>query len=526
MNKLFKWLKIKLTKNPEKQKDSIENIAGRLFVAFFVIMLLFTILSRIADSMTIAKVETETIKQGSLNFTIKGSGTIEANAQKYMMIRQNARIVDVFVKQGDKVEEGTHLFQYDMNSLQQQLDTLEEEIVKTEKNIKKLQLNMQLEKIQQSNSEEDVDTTALEKSKGDVEEAKQKLENAKTDFAKTKKKAYEDAKKYYNIAQNDLKSLEADITSSKADIKAQKKVVEEAKSTYEDAKEIYEQIENDSYDYSSDIGDYYQAVYSAERSVEEENHALAKAQEQKNKSDAKNKEMQSFNQQIASQDVDVSQMELDKANKSANEIRELINADGIKSADTAGTVLECDLKAGIITTGSEKLSFAGNEYYLNAQIPKESTKRISVGDTLKLDIEGSQKPLTIEIERIELNASDDNSQEGSGNMVEMVGKIEESEYKVGDILNFSIEKQSKAYSQVVPIQSLHMESENKFYVLVLDSKNTILGNEIVVTKLDVTVLEKDYKLAAIESSLTNEIQIITSSNKNIATGDRVRVTNE
>ena len=57
--------------------------------------------------------------------------------------------------------------------------------------------------------------------------------------------------------------------------------------------------------------------------------------------------------------------------------------------------------------------------------------------------------------------------------------------------------------------------------MITEETNTILGNELTALRMDVTVLEKDYTIAAIENGLSDNI--IVSSNKNIKAGDRVRL---
>lgn len=51
----------------------------------------------------------------------------------------------------------------------------------------------------------------------------------------------------------------------------------------------------------------------------------------------------------------------------------------------------------------------------------------------------------------------------------------------------------------------------------------ILGDSYTAVPISVTVLEKDANHAAIQSSLPRDAQIITSSNKYVKGGDRIRL---
>jgi hypothetical protein len=71
-----------------------------------------------------------------------------------------------------------------------------------------------------------------------------------------------------------------------------------------------------------------------------------------------------------------------------------------------------------------------------------------------------------------------------------------------------------------------MDANQVNYVLAVTESNTSLGNELTAYRINVMVLEKDYRTAAVEAPISPEDNIIISSNKNIEEGDRVRIYEE
>lgn len=202
------------------------------------------------------------------------------------------------------------------------------------------------------------------------------------------------------------------------------------------------------------------------------------------------------------------------------EMEQIIKDDGVVTAMKEATILECNLESGIITVGNETLAFAGTQTYFEAQILKEDANKIKIGDRIQLERDEEWNTGSVVIERME---QEGDTQMNSGEFVVVSGKIEEGKYKVGSEIKFSVNNETEVYPMTIPVQALRMESNDNYYVLVIESKNTIMGEELIVSKVEVTVLNKDYRTAAIEGSLTSDQQIVISSNKNISAGDRVRL---
>lgn len=84
-------------------------------------------------------------------------------------------------------------------------------------------------------------------------------------------------------------------------------------------------------------------------------------------------------------------------------------------------------------------------------------------------------------------------------------------------------RKEKVQDTCIPVEALHMEN-SKYYVLVAEEKETVLGTELTAARKDVVVKDKNSTYAALEgSSLLPDDRIITGSDRNIGAGSRIRL---
>jgi len=75
----------------------------------------------------------------------------------------------------------------------------------------------------------------------------------------------------------------------------------------------------------------------------------------------------------------------------------------------------------------------------------------------------------------------------------------------------------------VPLSALHMDAQNRAYVLTLEEVDTVLGKQLKATKTSVTVLDKNETTAALEAGDIGDRQVIISADRAVDSGSRVRV---
>lgn len=105
-----------------------QRTAVRLLSGFFAMMLIFTILSRIATDLTIAKVRTDTVKPGVLVQSYTIPGTLEARDTLDIVLPGKLRISNIMVQTGDCVKAGDEILRLNLDYIQTMTEQLENEI--------------------------------------------------------------------------------------------------------------------------------------------------------------------------------------------------------------------------------------------------------------------------------------------------------------------------------------------------------------------------------------------------------------
>ena len=113
---------------------------------FLVLMILFTVLSRAADSAGIANVTLGRPQNMMIAHEVRGTGRVEQNQERAVITEAGQRVAAVYVNEGQQVEEGELLFELD-------LDSLKENILAQRQEIRKLELQLQDVSSQESVSE-------------------------------------------------------------------------------------------------------------------------------------------------------------------------------------------------------------------------------------------------------------------------------------------------------------------------------------------------------------------------------------
>ncbi len=110
----------------------------KLLIGFFALMLALTVVSRAADSLTVAKVVTAEAKQASLNHVISAEGTIAASDLVYVDCAEGFQVRKIHVEAGEHVDAGATLFTLDGQAIADQLAQVRDEIAAIDLRLEKL----------------------------------------------------------------------------------------------------------------------------------------------------------------------------------------------------------------------------------------------------------------------------------------------------------------------------------------------------------------------------------------------------
>lgn len=320
---------------------------------------------------------------------------------------------------------------------------------------------------------------------------------------------------YDNLKLDDKKIDEAALKLERAREDADQvnrqwqKKAEAAKVKKDDLSDLLKKIKEGDYDYKEELKKPLKAVEQAEQALKAAQLSLSGAKS----GEALTRINNQVQDKIQVLDRDMLQLDLDSKQEEISKLDGIIKNKGKVTAPLAGTVTKNDLEQGNVLSGQEKLIIATGGYELFMTAGKEELKQFAAGDELQVNISPDHEKITSVIENIELPDA-----EGK---VKFTALLPEGAYKEGNSLDYEITKESETYHSCIPVQAIREDSGGTF-VLLVKEKDSVLGKEETAFRLNVTIISQDEKTAAVQASLSEEDQIITGSNKNIAEGDRVR----
>ncbi|MDO4417126.1 MAG: HlyD family efflux transporter periplasmic adaptor subunit, partial [Eubacteriales bacterium] len=104
-------------------------------------------------------------------------------------------------------------------------------------------------------------------------------------------------------------------------------------------------------------------------------------------------------------------------------------------------------------------------------------------------------------------------------------EIDSDAVTAGDSVSLQIAESTKTYDLVVPNAAVRQDS-NGFYVLLLQVRQSPLGNRYIVAREGIKVLAKDDTNSAISGSIGAYSYVITTSTRMVTSGDQVRLAND
>lgn len=469
----------------EKKEMGRQGRLLRLLLGFMALMLALTVLSRAADSLTIAQVDTETPKSGAIEHAFDKQGVLAANREVAATTLSGVLVESVQAYVGASVSGGDLLFTLDLQDLQ---DKLNEKAIEK----KKLQIQLQsawlgqknqdaLSAVAQQRADEDYSYTA--------EEVQEQVRRAHQDLRDVQKKINDfwdthDREDVYDDHWDDDEEDDDWLTigssgggsAARAELEALRKEEETARRLLEDAERNEEK-----------------ALREAERRIE----------------DAKRDGVVSSDPQLLSLNIQLLEGEMERLQQLIDEGGQVLSpADGVIQKLTVSTgTRTSDSAAAVIAESAGGMRFT-------AVLTKEEAKYAARGDKVTITLQGKQRGIETVLESVSPSAAGDGG-------VEVVALLEEGES--GQAASLHISKRSESYAQCVPLAALRGATGDQ-YVLVMEERQTVLGNEKMARRVNVTVSDSNDSKAAVEGALQSQDQVITGSTKNIVEGDRVRPT--
>ncbi|WP_026508677.1 efflux RND transporter periplasmic adaptor subunit [Butyrivibrio sp. MC2013] len=101
-------------------------------------------------------------------------------------------------------------------------------------------------------------------------------------------------------------------------------------------------------------------------------------------------------------------------------------------------------------------------------------------------------------------------------------KVECPDIAAGDSVSLTLGEQGADYDMVVPNSAIKEDNSGKF-ILIIESRNSPLGNRYIARRADIQVLASDDINSAISGSFENYSYVITTASGPVKSGDQVRL---
>lgn len=398
---------------------------GRGLLFLLVIMFLFTLISRVTASLTVARVKVTEPSSQKIQHIVKAEGRIEKNRELSVLTEPDLLVGQVLVNVGQRVKKGETLAKLDQTALAEQLDS-----VRGEKRVLELQ------------------NQAIRKNQNQARKKRQRdIARAKADYERIRKENKE---------------------AKKGKTKRDKAVENEAKEKEREAK---------------------RALRDAEEMPETDNS------------------------------IEVNNIAIEKLDVQIDKLRKLKEKKGRIRAPRAGVITSILVNVGQKTaeTGIFTMTDERAGLRFEGQLSLDDAKYVSPGDEVTLSASGKEKK-DLTVASLELDESKE--------FMLATVLLPAEPFSLGETASMKVVQESANYPCTVPLTALRQEN-SKYYMLVAEPRNTVLGEQLIAVKEEVKVLEKNEKDAALEpGSLKEDSQIIIDTDRYVEAGDRVRLREE
>ena len=533
-----------------KNRGWVKNAA----IIFLAVMLVLTFFSNTFMNHSLAEVATQSVTNGSITAKVRGTGTVESNGSYQVKAGATREIRAVMVKEGQEVNQGDVLFVLGEGP--------SEELDAATENLRQLQLSYQRTAVNMPSFDYSLDERNIEKAKetlasaqaaensakvaleqnANVPEAELKAAQARLDSANqalTDARAelqtrYDAAMTLRDQAQARLQELlnnkpeepeegseedssyQQQLAAAQAELDAANALLESldpsvdptvkaAQAEADAAQEALDAILNRAGPYAESYNQAVEARKAAEDELFTLEYNLNQTKIQNNKAAAAAAlELQDMAQQI------------EKAKKQLAELSG--GEDNQVTANVGGIIESIAYTAGSTAPKDEVLctiQVPDMGYSLSFSVTNEQARRLRVGDSASVTNYYWGSEITATLTNIKTDPK--NPQTSKLLTFDLSGDV-----NAGSELTISVGQKSQNYEIIIPNSAIRTDS-NGSYVLMVEAKNSPLGNRYIAQRVDIEVVAADDVNSAVTGDLSYGDFVITTSNKPVQKGDQVRM---
>ena len=488
----------------------------KILAGFFALMLLFTFLSRAADSVNVAQVETKTAQNQVITHEVTGTGKVMGTRERAVFTQEGQKVEQVYVQEGQNVKKGDALLKFSVKYLKKTIKEKQDAIDVLQGKINDL---ISAESVNQQKRNNEF-SDAQENYNSAVSSGNYSVQAAQNEAAIARQKLQD----YYaqrDAAQNDV----------------QDKIPDEEK--FSDSSE-FDDPEN-----SGDSGNTDRTDGEGNKNTSgngDNSNAQDNSQEQaliddiRAKEEAVNeamlsrrRELQSAEQAIRDTQIgdasdstlENTQAELETAQKDLETLQKVLARKGKVKAPCDGVIKSLSAVTGS-QTGAEAavvLYESKGTFRFQAEVSKDDLKYIKSGGEVILKGADEKEITGAKVESVKEDSSNENQ-------YILSVQVPEGTLSIGDTAEFTISQDAGPFNACVPLSALY-EENGRYYVYVTDTQNTVLGEVLVARKTYVNVKDKNSSTAALENGdLSSDQKIVTSSDREISSGSLIRLLEE
>lgn len=289
-------------------------------------------------------------------------------------------------------------------------------------------------------------------------------------------------------------------------ISKNEKLVRKAKELWQEAEQKLENYQNGKDEDSADDS----LVEDARKTLED-----AKSQQTQQKKSAKRAIEDAGETDAVDHSVEINNVSIAEKQRALAQLQKTKEQEGKIVAQTDATVSKILLTAGDRTTETAAFLLAdlSEGARFTTEISKEDAKYVVVGDAVTLKVnDKSYVDMTV----LSTETNEDSS-------VRVIVYVPKKTISIGTHASMEIEQTSEKYATTLPLTAIHAE-QSKYFVYVLEKEDTVLGEETVARKVNVSIVEKNGEYAALsDGSLSEDDSVIVESDTMLANGEKVRL---
>ena len=532
------------------------------------LMILFTIISRTAYNMSTAEVSTERAERQTFTPDVSARGTVTGSREIAVSTVENLRVGTVRVMEGQAVDAGEILFEVDLQDLtekmkekRQELEVLDLQIRGTAESEAVEEASRQLSRFQ---AQEDYNRTAgrenaaVDAALAELQKAQEEYQNFTAESAGNAGQAEEgqpspgqpgsDQSSPGQSGSGQPSSGQSSPGQSDPGQPSPGQLSPSQSSPDQTGEQLLAAVQEKQAAYDQALQNREDSLYNAQKSLDSANLGTAK-----------------------SYSLEQSRITRGQKEEEAAKLQALLDVQGRVAAPVKGMVTGVSVRAGTTTTGGGDilLSDLSGGASLTVTFPEELRKYIREGAQAVVTAEngrndlqgmpgtggngaqsgeaeaGSQEIMpgasqtmgqngqqrfsdrvtirTVADSTLPGNGASDTGMSGSGAAGSSTGDTAGGSFTVtvdlppehftaGETAILKVEVRSGDYDTCIPAAALHLREKDQYYVNVAEKRSVILGEEWAVRQVDVELLEKNEKYAAVEG-ISPEQEIVTEASR-------------